>query len=420
MTLLTLGLSHRSAPVAARERAAFAEADIALALQRLHALPCVSEAAILSTCNRTELSVVAEPDAVNQVLGWWSRDRDLPLADIEKHLYVHRDTGSVTHQLRVAAGLDSMVIGEPQILGQVKQSFAHASAAHTLGPILGRLFQHTFAVSKLVRSRTQIGAHPVSMAYAAVQMARHLFTDLGGQTALLIGAGEIMQLLARHLHRQGVGRVIIANRSLDRAARLAREIQGFAIGLDDLPNYLGQADLIISSTAARGYVLEREPMARAISRRRHKPVFMIDLAVPRDIDPGIAGLNDVYLYTVDDLRAVIKENLKIREAAAQQADALIENYARDFDRWLESRDAGDTIQRIRAAGRAHRDAVLEKAQRRLANGESPEAVMAFVADTLANKLLHAPSHALRSAGGVDQAWLLGAAQKLFELPDPDV
>jgi glutamyl-tRNA reductase len=419
MALITVGLSHHTAPVTARERAAFTAPELPDALVRLRALGGIDEVAILSTCNRTELFAVAAPETVPLLREWWARERGLPVSELERYLYEHRDLGSVMHSLRVAAGLDSMVVGEPQILGQVKQTFAAASAAKTLGPILSRLFQHTLAVAKLVRSRTQIGAHPVTIAYAAVQMARHLFTDLHTQTALLIGAGDTIQLLARHLHRQGIGRMIIANRNLERAQRLAREVRAFAIPLSDLQSYLGQADLIVSGTSARGYVLDRGAVERAAQRRRHKPVFMIDLAIPRDIDPGIAALEDVYLYTVDDLRAVITENLKIREAAARQAEALVEDYAREFERWLESRDAGETIRRIRTNARAHRDAVLEKARRRLASGDSPEAVLAFVADTLSNKLMHAPSHALKAASAVDQAWLLTAAQKLFDLPDED-
>ena len=419
MTLITLGLSHHHAPLNVRERAAFTESELPDALQRLRGLSGVDEAAILSTCNRTELFTVAAPEALAVVRQWWARERSLAEADLEKHIYVHRDTGGVMHTLRVAAGLDSMVVGEPQILGQVKQSFSIAGRAGTLGPVLSRLFQHTLAVSKLVRSRTQIGAHPVTVAYAAVQMARQLFADLRGQTALLIGAGDTVQLLARHLHRQGVGRLVIANRSMERAERLARETHGYAISLADVPEYLSQADLIVSGTSARGYMLERAAIQRAVAKRRHKPVFMIDLAVPRDIDPGVSDLEDIYLYTVDDLRAVIAENLKIREAAAQQAEALIEDYAQDFEHWLESRDAGTTIRRIRTQARCHRDIVLDKARRRLAAGDSPDAVLAFVADTLSNRLLHAPSHALKSACAVDQAWLQAAAQKLFELPEDD-
>ena len=415
MALLTLGLSHHQAPLAVREKLAFTDTELPEALLRLRALPGVHEAAILSTCNRTEILAVAEAEDEGRLFDWWRRERQVAPGEIERHAYTLRDQGSVLHSLRVASGLDSMVVGEPQILGQMKQAFAAAQSAQALGPVLSRLFQHAFSVAKLVRSRTQIGAHPVSIAYAAVQLAQHIFADLKNQTALLIGAGETVQLLARHLSTRGVGRLIIANRSLERAQRIAAELQGYAIGLSDLPVHLAEADVVISSTASRNTIVGRELMQRAVQRRRRKPVLMIDLAVPRDFDPDIAQLEDIYLYTLDDLRAVIAENLKAREASAQQAEVLVEDYAREFEKWLESRDAGATIRRLRTQARTYRDEVLAKAARKLASGEAPDAVMAFVADTLANKLLHAPSERLRKADAVEQALLLEAAHKLFDL-----
>lgn len=419
MPLITLGLSHHHAPLEARERLAFTQADVNAALQRLHGLPGVTEAALLSTCNRTEIFAVVENPEDARLIDWWRRERQAPEGLIEKFLYTHRDLSAVTHGLRVAAGLDSMVIGEPEILGQMKDAYARASEVKTLGPVLGRLFQHSFAVAKMVRNQTQIGAHPVSVAYAAVQMAKRIFGDLSGQTALLIGAGEMTSLIARHLRGQGVARIVVANRSLERAEKLAREIHGYAIALSDLPSYLADADLIVSSTAARGYVLTKDAILRSRGKRRRKPVFMIDLAVPRDIEPAVTDLEDIYLYTVDDLRNVITENLKLREESAKQAEVLVRDYALDFNRWLESRDAAGTIQRLRAQGRASRDEVLEKARRRLAAGESAEDVLTFLADTLSNKLLHAPSAALRKADAVEQALLLSATRKLFDLPEEE-
>ena len=415
--LLTLGLSHHQAPLEIRERVAFPDAELPDALARLRALPGVAESAIVSTCNRTELMTVAGEADDQRLLEWWRRERQLPEGLLEKYRYSHRDHGSILHSLRVASGLDSMIVGEPQILGQMKHSYAVAGGARTLGPVLSRLFQHTFAVAKVVRSRTQVGAHPVSVAYAAVQLARHIFADFTQQTALIIGAGEIAELLAKHLRGQGVSRLLIANRSLDRAQRLARDVSGYAIPLQDLPAYLPDADLIVSSTGARGLILERAAVERAIARRRRKPVFMIDLAVPRDLDPKIAELEDVYLYTIDDLRKVVAENLKLRGAEARQAEALVEEYAAGFNRWLEARDAAPTIRALREQARAHRDEVLEKARRMIAAGRPVDEVMAFVADTLSNKLVHAPSAALRHADAVEQALLLSSARKLFDLPD---
>jgi glutamyl-tRNA reductase len=417
--LLTLGLSHHLAPLDVRERVSFSDSELADALTRLRALPGVAEAAIVSTCNRTELTAVAADAEDARLLEWWRRERQLPEGLLEKYRYTHSDHGSILHNLRVASGLDSMIVGEPQILGQMKHSYAVAGTARTLGPVLSRLFQHAFAVAKLVRSRTEVGMHPVSVAYAAVQLARHIFADFKQQTALVIGAGEIAELLAKHLRGQGVSRLLIANRSLDRAQRLARDVSGYAIPLTDLGSYLADADLIVSSTGARGLVLERGAFERAQARRRRKPVFMIDLAVPRDIDPKIAELEDVYLYTIDDLRKVVAENLKLRGQEARQAEALVEEYASGFNRWLEARDAAPTIRALREQARGHRDDVLDKARRLLAGGKPADEVLAFVADTLTNKLTHGPSAALRQADAVEQALLLSSARKLFDLPEEE-
>lgn len=417
MALITVGLSHQTAPVEARERLAFTDADLPAALERLRALPGVEEAAILSTCNRTEIITVTAPDMEPMLVEWWRRELDAPKQFVEQFIYTHRDIASVLHSLRVASGLDSMVLGEPQILGQMKQSYAVAQNTATVGPVLSRLFQHAFSVAKMVRSQTQVGAHPVSVAYSAVQMARQIFASFRSTTALLVGAGETIQLIARHLRGQGVERLIVCNRSLERAEKLAREVQGYAVPLSDLSLYLSDADLVVSSTAARDHVIGRTVMEQAIRKRKRKPVFMIDLAVPRDIDPRIAGLEDIYLYTLDDLKTVVSDNMKAREAAAAQAEVLIAEYAREFSQWLESRDVGSTIRLIRAQARQHRDEVLEKAQRRLASGDDPMQVMQFVADTLANKLLHGPSAQLRKSSAVEQALLVNAARALFEIPD---
>lgn len=419
MALLTLGLSHRSAPLAVRERLAFTEADLPDALDRLRGLSGIDESAILSTCNRTELTLVAAPEQQPLIMDWWGRERGVPLGDFEPHVYAHRDRASVLHGLRVASGLDSMVVGEPQILGQVKQAYDVSRRARALGPVLSRLFQHSFAVAKLVRSSTDIGSHPVSVAFAAVRMAQRIFADLRQETAVLVGAGEFMQLLARHLRQHGVGRIIIANRSLDAAQRLAREVSGYAISLNDLPSYLSEADLLISGTGARGLVIDADTMRSAIGHRRRKPVFMIDLAVPRDIDPALDGLEDIYLYTIDDLQQIVTDNLAQRDEAARHAEVIVQEHATEFTRWLDSRDAAVTIRQLREHARGQRDEVLARARRRLAAGESPDAVMEFVANTLSNKLVHLPSQTLRHADAVEQALLVNGVRRLYELPDDD-
>jgi len=419
MAVITLGLSHHTAPVEARGRLAFTDAEIPAALARLKGLLGVREAAILSTCNRTEIVTVNDQDDVGSLKDWWRQERQVELALVEQHSFVHRDQVAVLHSLRVAAGLDSLVVGEPQILGQMKQAYAVAQGEKTLGPVLTRLFQHTFAVAKKVRTDTEIGAHPVSAAYAAVQIAKRIFTDFSKQTALLIGAGETIRLFARHLRGQGIGRLIVANRSLDNAQKLAQELGALAITLEELPAYLPEADLVVSSTASRNLIVSRSLMEAALSKRRRKPVFLIDLAVPPDLDPKIRELSDCYLYTVDDLKSVISENLKARGVAAEQAEAMLVDHAGEFTRWMESRDAAPTIRALRQQARGHRDEVLEKARRKIAAGEPVEAVLQFVADTLANKLLHAPSAALKRADAVEQALLLNAAQTLFDLDGED-
>jgi glutamyl-tRNA reductase len=419
MALVTLGLSHHNAPLDVREKVAFTDAELPEALARLTGLPGVAESAIVSTCNRTEIVAVVPETSERLLLDWWKRERQVAEGLIEKYLYTHRDHASVLHSLRVASGLDSMIVGEPQILGQMKQSYAVAGTVKSAGPILSRLFQHTFAVAKLVRSRTQVGAHPVSVAYAALSLARHIFADFSQQTAVIVGAGQVAELIVRHLRTQGIGRIIVANRSLERAQRLATAVGGYAVALTDLPQHLAEADLLISSTGARGFVVERPAVERALLHRRRKPMFMVDLAVPRDIDSKVKELEDVYLYTIDDLRGVVKRNLQIREHEAAQAEVLVEEYAFEFSRWMESRDAAGTIRSLRGWARGHRAEVLEKARRMLAAGKPPEAVAEFVAVTLSHKLLHAPSAALRKADAVEQALLLASARKLFQLPEDE-
>ncbi|HEU0197693.1 MAG TPA: glutamyl-tRNA reductase [Nevskiaceae bacterium] len=427
MTLLTLGVSHHTAPLAVRERLAFTDADLPDALVRLRALPGIAEAAILSTCNRTEITAVSAIPERERLLEWWRRERGVPdnagrgqpLADWRSRVYCHADVATVLHNLRVASGLDSMVLGEPQILGQMKHCYELALSAHALGPVLERFYQHSFAVAKLVRSHTDVGANPVSVAYAAVQLAARIFSDFRHQTALIVGAGETATLLARHLRKRDIGRLVIANRSLDHARKLAAELGGMAVPLNDLMVHLADADLVVSSTASRDVLLSRDMVEQAVHKRRRKPVLMVDLAVPRDIDPAVADMEDVYLYGLDELRAVVDSNLQARAQAAKQGEAIIENHAQEFMRWLDSRNAAGTIRALRLAARDHRDVVLARARARLAAGHPADEVLVYLVDTLSNRLTHAPSHALRTADAVQQALLLSAARKLFELPDED-
>ncbi|MHA7834503.1 MAG: glutamyl-tRNA reductase, partial [Algiphilus sp.] len=375
MALIALGLSHHNAPVEVRSQLAFTDTEAADALARLRARGGIDEAALLSTCNRTEVLGVLEPSAEHRIAEWWASERGMNPEQLRGYLRVHRDLGAVRHSLRVASGLDSLVIGEPQILGQMKQAYALAEASRTAGPILQRLFQHAFSVAKLVRSQTEIGAHPVSVAYAAVQMAKRIFTDLRDQTAVLIGAGETIQLIARHLRSQGVTRIIVANRTIAKAEHLAREVHGYAIALADLPERLADADLLVASTASREPVVGVDAIRHALVRRRHKPMCMIDLAVPRDIDTRASGLDDVFLYTVDDLRQIIAQNMGLRQQAAEQAEALVADRADVFNQWLESREVAGTISALRGRATEQRDEVLAQARRKLAAGEDPDEVL---------------------------------------------
>jgi glutamyl-tRNA reductase len=415
MTLLTLGLNHTTAPVDIRERVAFGPDIVVGALRSLCALNPVSEGVILSTCNRTEMYCRSSANASNALIEWISNFHGLLPEDIAPYLYQHTDTAAVRHLLRVASGLDSLVLGEPQILGQVKAAFETARDAGATGKVLSRLFQHGFSTAKQVRTDTAIGNSPVSVAFAAVSLARQIFTELSDQTALLIGAGETVELAARHLNQHDLGHMIVANRTVQAAHDLAAQFDGFAIGLTEIQNHLADADIVISSTASPLPILGKGAVERALKKRKHRPIFMVDIAVPRDIEPEVSELSDIYLYTVDDLREVIKEGVQSRRDAAAKADELIAFQVEEFMSWLRSLDAVHLIQDYRKHGEQIRDRVLLKAKRQLLAGRPPEEVLEFLAKTLTNKLLHTPSAQLREAGREGQRDLLEAANALFKL-----
>jgi glutamyl-tRNA reductase len=415
MTLLAVGLNHKTAPVEIRERLAFGPDILAGALRSLAEDPALSEGAILSTCNRTEIYCVFNGTRRESLADWLGRFHGLEAERIAPYLYTHVDRAAVIHLLEVASGLDSMVLGEPQILGQVKSAFQTACDHGTAGKLLGRLFQHTFAVAKQVRTDTAIGSSPVSVAFAAVSLARQIFSDLKDQTALLIGAGETIELAARHLRQQGVGRIVVANRTVERAHALAAEFDGYAIALTELGSHLPEADIVISSTASPIPVLGKGTVERALKVRKHRPMFMVDIAVPRDIEPEVGDLSDVYLYTVDDLKDVVEDGMRSRQAAATAAREIIDLHATEFLAWLRSLDAVDLIQDFRRSAETLRDQVLAQARRRLETGKPPDEVLAFLANTLTSKFLHVPSARLRQAGREGEAELLEAANALFDL-----
>ncbi|MDS4032316.1 MAG: glutamyl-tRNA reductase [Candidatus Contendobacter sp.] len=415
MLLLALGLNHRTAPVGVRERVAFAPDRVGTALRDLLDRGGAHEAAILSTCNRTELYCGLNDRDGGQVVEWLGDYHLLPTVDLQPYLYRYADRQAVRHILRVASGLDSLVLGEPQILGQVKAAYQTANGAGTLGTRLERLFQHTFAVAKQVRTDTRIGASPVSVAFAAVGLAKQIFADLPKRAALLIGAGDTIELVARHLHENGVGRLIVANRTLERAHALVAPFGGYAIALDEIPAHLGEADMVIAATASPGLMLDAARVQSCLKQRRRRPMFMVDLAVPRDIDPAVAGLDDVYLYTVDDLKDIIQENLRSRKAAAEQAEEIIDHQAEHFMGWLRAQDSVASILALRQQAEAIRDEALARARRQLAQGKNPAEVLDLLANLLTNKLIHSPCAGLREAAAQGDAEMLNLINNLYRL-----
>jgi glutamyl-tRNA reductase len=414
MALLALGLNHLTAPVDLRERIAFGPDEARAALSELVGQNGVHEAMILSTCNRTELYCSVADGAEPVPADWLHRHHQLTGGKLDEFLYRHDDAAAVRHMFRVATGLDSMVLGEPQILGQVKDAYQLAREAQTLKAPMERLLQHTFAVAKRVRTDTRIGANPVSVAYTAVRLAEQRFADLTGACVLLIGAGETIELAARHLADAKVRRLIVANRTIETAQNLAHRCGGYAIGLSDLGQHLAEADIVIASTASREPIVTKPMVEAAIRARRRKPMFMVDIAVPRDIAADVAKVEDVYLYTIDDLKQVIDENLRSREAAAREAEAIIELQVERYMAWRRALDLGNPVQDLRRHAETDRDDVLARAQALLARGKTPEEALAFLANTLTNKLLHAPSANLRAATLRGDTELIKAAARLFD------
>ena len=415
MPLYALGLNHSTAPLNVREMVAFQMDTLGAALRDLIGSPKVKEAAILSTCNRTEVYFHgSEPEPVTE---WLETFHGIPKASLSPYLYTLPQDRAVSHAFRVASGLDSMVLGEPQILGQMKHAVRTAEAAGSLGLVLNRLFQRTFAVAKDVRTRTDIGTASISMAAAAVKLAERIFPSISGERVLLIGAGEMIELAATHFAARKPKSITVANRTLERGAQLAARFLADAITLNELPDRLAQFDIIVTSTASSLPILGKGLLERAIKARRHSPMFIVDLAVPRDVEPEAAELDDVFLYSVDDLANIVKDNLHIRSDAVREAEAMIAEQAASFLRWLEGRSVVPTI----AALHGHHDQLraieLERARRLLAGGAPADHVLDQLARGLTNKFLHAPTRALNQAGEAERAELLSLLHHLYDLPD---
>jgi glutamyl-tRNA reductase len=418
MPLVSLGINHQTAPIEVRERLTFAPDAISGALRELRARPGIAEAVLVSTCNRTELYCALDDGAEVALVDWLLAHRSADDPEVRARLYRHHDDDAVRHLLRVACGLDSMVLGEPQILGQLKDAYETAAGAGSVGPQLNRLFQRCFAVAKQVRTDTHIGANPVSVASAAVGLARQVFGTLAERTALLIGAGETIELVTRHLRSHGLGRLVVANRSLDRAHDLATRHGGYAIALGELGAHLHEADLVISSTAAPEPVLRAATLRDALARRRRRaPVLVVDLAVPRDVEPEVAALDDVFLYTIDDLKGVIDDNLRARRAAADDAEQILDAEVALFADALRALDAVPVIRALRAFGEDEQRRTVAEARHQLEAGRPAPEVLEWLAHTLANRLLHAPSANLKELVKGDPH-AVELARRLFGVEGP--
>lgn len=414
MTLIALGINHNTASLDVREKVAFSPAELEDALQAARACELVEEIAILSTCNRTEIYCRTEVQS-EQLLTWLAEQKATRLEDLQAAHYLFRDADAARHMMSVASGLDSMVLGEPQILGQMKSSYAVAREAGSLGYCLHDAFQRVFSVAKKVRSETAIGENPVSVAYAAVSLAQQIFSDLKQDTALLIGAGETIELVAKHLKNQGIKRIIVANRTLENARHLAEDLGAEAILLADIPAHLHRADIVISSTASQLPLLGKGAVEAALKKRKHKPMFMVDIAVPRDIEPQVGDLADVFLYTVDDLKEVIDENRKSREEAANIAREIIEVGVARYDQDQRARSAVDAIKQFRQQTDSLREQELQKALKALEAGNAPADVAASLARNLTNKFLHQPTSELKRASAEGRDELVEDFKVLFGL-----
>jgi glutamyl-tRNA reductase len=416
MQLYALGLNHHTAPLSIRERVAFRPERLEQALQDLTRARTVPEAAILSTCNRTEVYFATEQP--QHAADWLARFHALPLDEISPYLYTHPQRDAVRHVFRVASGLDSMVLGEPQILGQVKEAARRAEDAGTMGTLLHKLFQNTFSVAKEVRSTTAIGANIVSMAAAAVHLAERIFERVSDQHVLFIGAGEMIELCAAHFAGAGPKSMTVANRTEARAGELAQRFGAETLRLDAIGEVLSRFDVVVSCTAAPLPIVGLGMVERAVKARRHRPMVMVDLAVPRDIEPEVGKLDDVFLYTVDDLAQVVDAGLESRQQAVLEAEEIITSRVDGFLHWMQARDVVPTIRALRSQAESLRHAELERALRLLARGDDPRQVIEALSHGLTNKLMHGPTRYLNQTSGEQLAEANRLVQRLYNLhPD---
>jgi glutamyl-tRNA reductase len=416
MQLFAFGINHQTAPLALREQVVFNAENLVQALRDLVDRNPVKEAAIISTCNRTE--VYCDTTEPRQALHWLADYHQLKAQHLEPFVYQFPREQAVKHAFRVASGLDSMVLGEPQILGQFKDAVRTAEEAGTLGLLLNKLFQRTFSVAKAVRSETEIGASTVSMASAAVRFAERIYPSITEQSALFIGAGEMIELTATHFGARHPRHMTFANRTVERAQHLAERFRGRAISLNDLPSQLAAHDIIVSCTASMLPIIGKGLVESALRARKHRPLLIVDLAVPRDVETEVGALDDVFLCTVDDLGRMAREGLDKRESAVAQAEAIIETQVGDFMQWLDNRELVPTIRALRDDAERARRHEVERAVRLLARGDDAAKVLEQLSHSLTNKFLHAPTHALNHANDDDREQLVSMLRRLYQLERP--
>ncbi|SDZ99514.1 glutamyl-tRNA reductase [Desulfuromusa kysingii] len=423
MNIVIVGLSHKTAPVEIREKVAFSPAEIEHPLKQLLALPSVSEAVIVSTCNRVELyGISRQPDvAIMEMKQFLAQSHGLESDVLAPHLYDFSGAEAIVHVLRVASSLDSMMIGEPQILGQIKTAYGYACEYKTVGLILNRFLRKAFSVAKRVRSETAIASNAVSVSFAAVELARKIFDSLENKTVMLIGAGEMCELAAKHFINNGVSNVLVTNRTFSRAERLAEEFNGTAVSFENFREQLHRVDIVLSSTGAPDYVLGAKKLKAVCKERRYKPMFLIDIAVPRDIDPAANKLDSIYLYDVDDLQGVVQANLKERQKEAAKAELIINEEVGQFQRWLATLEVKPTIVALRQKMEQVRQGEVEKTFSNLngLNAKERKAIESM-SSAIINKILHHPTHVLKQTSTEDDSSLyLDAVRTLFDLPDVD-
>jgi len=415
MKLCTLGVNHETAPVDIRETVSFSTDAAFNAIEQLKAQSLISECIILSTCNRTELyCILRENHLEEKIHDWLHNFFELEPKALTPYLYVHHDLEAVKHIMRVASGLNSLVLGEPQIFGQIKDAYNSAHKSESIHQVLENLFQHIFKTVKQVRTDTAIGNSPISVAFSAVSLSKQFFGDLSKQTALLLGAGETIELVARHLKESNIGNIIIANRTFERAHNLAESVDGYAINLDEIDKHLHEADIVIGSTGSPNTILSKNSVETAVKKRKNRPMFLVDIAVPRDMEPGICNLNNVYLYTVDDLQEIIETSKQSRQSAALEAEEIIELQAEHFVTQMKAnQQIKPVIQAYRQQSMDIKEAALEHALHQLEQGVNSEEIVKRLANQLTNRLIHTPTKQLNLAGMNGNKALIEAAETLL-------